>query len=81
MTQFTGSLNEDSISGLIKWSIDEHILGSDQELLEMGAPITPNIDPSRSVFELIKIPSTFTCDDLIDAASDLFDPHALILNL
>ena len=80
VTQLSGSLNEGSINGLIQWSIDEQILGSDQELLEMGAPITPNIDASRSVFELIKIPPTFTCDDLIEAAPELFNPQALILN-
>jgi hypothetical protein len=80
ITQLSGQFDEDKITGLIRWTIDEQILGSDQELLAMGAPITPNIDATRSVFELIRIPSNFDCDALIDAAPTLFDPEPLVIN-
>ena len=80
ITQLSGHLHENKISGLVRWTIDEQILGSDQELLAMGAPITPNVDADRSVFELVRIPENFDCPELIDAAPNLFDPNALILN-
>lgn len=80
ITQLSGQLDSDKITGLIRWTIDEQILGSDQELLAMGAPITPNIDPTRSVFELIRIPERFDCNALIEAAPNLFDPEPLIIN-
>ena len=80
ITQLSGEFDGNKITGLIRWTIDEQILGSDQELLAMGAPITPNIDPARSVFELVRIPSEFNCDALINAAPTIFDPEPLVIN-
>ena len=80
ITQLSGEVRDGKISGLVKWHVDEKILDSDQDLLKMGAPIIPNEDESRSVFELVRIPEDFSCDQLIQNAPNLFDPDPLILN-
>ena len=80
ITQLSGQFLDGKISGIVRWDIDEQILDSDQDLLKMGAPIIPNEDESRSVFELVKIPEEFDCSNLIENSANLFDPEPLILN-
>ena len=77
ITQLSGTIEDRKISGLVTWKNDETILDSDQDLLKMGAPITPNIDATRSVFDLIQISTDSTCADVIDMAPMIFDPGPL----
>ena len=72
VTQMIGTLNGSRIAGLVDWSINERILGSDEPLLAMGAPITPNPDQSRSRFEMIRVSPELNCQELIDASADWF---------
>ena len=72
VTQLIGQLGDGRITGLVDWSIDEKILGADEPLLAMGAPITPNTDRSRSQFEMIRVSPEFTCAELIESAEDWF---------
>ncbi len=72
ITQMEGILENDRISGLVNWSIDEQILGADEPLLEMGAPITPNTDQSRSQFEMIRVSPNLNCSQLIESAPNWF---------
>ena len=72
ITQMEGTLEDDRISGLVDWSISEQILGADEPLLEMGAPITPNTDRSRSQFEMIRVSQNLDCAQLIESAPNWF---------
>lgn len=73
ITDLSGIQNGNTIEGQIRWGIDESILGTDQPLLNMGAPITPNPNPELSNFELIKVSDEFTCAGLIENEEILFN--------
>ena len=72
ITQMKGTLENGRLSGEIDWSISESILGSDEEFLEMGAPLTPNPDQTLSQFELIRISEDEGCEEIIRARAQHF---------
>lgn len=72
ITQMEGNLENGRIIGEIDWSIDESILGSDEEFLEMGAPLTPNPDQALSRFELIRISEGAGCEEIIRTKAESF---------
>ena len=74
ITDLSGSQNGRTIEGQVRWRIDESILGTDQPLLSMGAPITPNPNPDLSRFQLIKVSDELTCAELIESEGSLFNP-------
>lgn len=72
VTQMEGNLENGRLIGEIDWSITESILGSDEEFLEMGAPLSPNPDRTRSQFELIRIAEDEGCEEIITSKAQSF---------